>query len=225
MTKPNRTPWTPDQDAIIREKYPTNSAEEVGAMIGRSAKAIWQRAHTLGVNKSREWIAERARLAMQREDHPGRATQFGNGRPSWNKGRHYHAGGRSIDTQFKPGTRQGKALSLYQPVGSLRIDADGYLQRKINDDKPFHKRWRAEHLVIWEAAHGPLPPGHAVVFKDGDKTHIALDNLELVSRNQLMQRNTVHRHGPEIAQLSQLRGALKRQINRHANKNQPGESL
>lgn len=41
-----------------------------------------------------------------------------------------------------------------------------------------------------------------------------LENLECISRRELMLRNTVHRHGPEIAALSQLRGALKRQINR-----------
>lgn len=225
MTKKrHRDYWSPEDDATICQHYPTHSAQEVGAMIGRSTKAIWQRAHTLGVNKSRAWIAERARQAMQSKDHPGRATQFAKGLTPWNKGQSYHAGGRSSETQFKPGVRQGRALSLYQPVGSLRIDRDGYLQRKINDDKPFHKRWRAEHLVIWEEANGPLPKGHAVIFKDGDKTHITLDNLELVSRYELMQRNTVHRHGPEIAALSQLRGALKRQINRRTNHQSTGEN-
>lgn len=219
-----RKPWAPKDDAAIRAHYPSHSAREVGAMIGRSASAVFNRAHQLGIYKTPEWIAERARQAMQRPEHPGRATQFVKGGTSWNAGKQFKAGGRSVDTQFKPGIRLGRAQALYQPVGSTRLDADGYLQRKINDAKPFHKRWRAEHLVIWEAANGPLPKGHAVVFKDGDKTHIALDNLELVSRPELMKRNTVHRHGPEITALSQLRASLTRQINRRTRNQSPGET-
>ena len=209
-----KRPWTAAEDAAIAEHYATHSAQEIAAMIGRTRSSVWQRAHSLGLKKSHAWIAERTRQAMSDPDHGGRAGQFKPGAEPWNKGTHFHAGGRSVETQFKPGTRHGWALSLWHPVGSLRIDADGYLQRKVNDDLPMHRRWRAEHLVIWEAAHGPLPAGHAVVFKDGNKQHVALDNLELVSRAELMRRNTCHRYGKEIAAVVQLKGAIARQINR-----------
>ena len=78
----------------------------------------------------------------------------------------------------------------------------------------FNRRWRAVHILLWEAAHGPLPKGHAIVFKDGDKRHIELDNLQLVTRAELMSRNTMHNYGPEIARVIQLKGAITRQINR-----------
>ncbi len=55
---------------------------------------------------------------------------------------------------------------------------------------------------------------HAVAFKDGNKQNIALDNLELVSRADLMKRNSYHNYGKEIAQLVQLKGAVTRQINK-----------
>lgn len=217
-----RRPWTPAEDAIIRERYPTASAAEVAELIARSIKSVWTRASELGVHKNPAWIAERARIRSLAPNHGGRATRFHADQPPWNKGIPYDAGGRSRETRFRPGQRQGRALALWQPVGSLRINADGYLQRKINDDKPYYKRWRAEHLLVWEAAHGPLPKGHAVIFRDGDKMNVALDNLESIDRRELMNRNTVHRHGPEVAALSQLRGAIKRQINRRT-KNQPEE--
>lgn len=218
-----RSAWTPAEDAAIRDLYATHSAAEIAVALWRSVGAVFQRANNLGLKKTRAWIAERAAQAMADPEHGGHASQFRPGQDAWNKGLHYQPGGRCAETQFKPGVLQGRALALWHPVGSLRIDADGYLQRKINDDLPMHKRWRAEHLVIWEAAHGPLPAGHAVVFKDGNKQHVTLDNLELVSRAELMRRNTVHRHGPEIAALVQLRGALRRQINRRQRSQQPGE--
>ena len=44
---------------------------------------------------------------------------------------------------------------------------------------------------------------------------ITIDALECISRKTLIERNTVHRHGPEIARLVQLRGAVNRQIRKH----------
>ena len=121
-------------------------------------------------------------------------------------------GGR--ETQFKPGHLSGRAAQNIKPIGFERVSKDGYLERKINNDMPLQKRWRAVHLLIWEAANGPLPKGHAVAFKDGNKRNLVLDNLELVPRTELMRRNTFHQYGPEIAQVVRLRGAITRQINK-----------
>ena len=48
------------------------------------------------------------------------------------------------------------------------------------------------HRLLWEQANGLIPPGHVVVFMDGDRTHIAHDNLELITRGELARRNTIH---------------------------------
>ncbi len=214
---------TTADDAFIRARYSDLSAAEIATILGCGIRSVYNRANALGIHKNPEWIAERARRRSLSPDHGGRATRFNADQVPWNKGKPYDAGGRSAETRFKPGHRSGRAGAMWQPVGSLRINSDGYLQRKVNDDAPFYKRWRAEHIVVWEAANGPLPAGHAIVFKDGDKMNCDLENLECITRQELMLRNTVHRYGPEIAGLSQLRGALKRQINK-LTKNQPGEA-
>jgi hypothetical protein len=70
------------------------------------------------------------------------------------------------------------------------------------------------HHLVWEAAgHPPVPPGHVLIFCDGNKRNFSLDNLELLSRSALMRRNSIHNYGPELARLSQLRGAVTQQIN------------
>jgi hypothetical protein len=120
------------------------------------------------------------------------------------------------ETQFKKGVRQGVAVRLYKPIGTERISKDGYLERKINDELPPQRRWRAVHLVVWEAAHGPLPKGHVIVFKNGNKRDIRLENLECISRAALMVRNSVHNLPKPLAQAVQLLGALRRKINRKA---------
>lgn len=127
------------------------------------------------------------------------------------------------ETQFKKGVRQGVAVKLYKPIGTERLSKDGYLERKVNDDLPLQARWRAVHLVEWERVNGPIPPGHALVFRNGDKTDIRPDNLELITRRALMKRNSVHNLPQPLAQTVQLLGALNRQIRRRAKHEVPAQ--
>jgi HNH endonuclease len=217
--------WTEDEDEILRGRFAELSAAELAALLGVGVKIVYWRASVLGLRKTREWVAERARQRSKQPGHGGAANYFCKGLVPWNKGLRYIAGGRSGETQFRPGVRTGRAVELWHPVGTLRISADGYLQRKVNDDHPIHKRWRAEHILIWEAAHGPLEKSLAVCFRDGNKQNLDLDNLECISRAELMRRNSIQRYGPEISSITQLRGVLKRQIKRRArNQLQQGET-
>jgi hypothetical protein len=136
-------------------------------------------------------------------------------RPGW-------APGRMASTQFKKGSMTGAAQRNYVPIGTERLSKDGYLERKVTDDHPVPaRRWVGVHRIVWEAAHGPIPAGHAVAFREGKRTSVAdeitADRLELVSRVELMRRNSYHNNYPkEVAQLIQLKGALNRKINRIA---------
>lgn len=211
----NRTRWTPAEVETLRAHYATARMEDLLPMLpGRTASKIWQKAAGLGLKKSRALIADMARESMAKPDHPARLSRFAKGHSTWNAGTSYTAGGRSAETRFKAGNRNGRAVDLYKPIGTERISKGGYLERKISDDMQLARRWRAVHLLNWEARNGPLPDGHAVIFKDGDKTHVDYDNLELISRADLMRRNSIHNHGPEIAAIYQLKGAITRQINK-----------
>jgi hypothetical protein len=44
--------------------------------------------------------------------------------------------------------------------------------------------WRQKHLIIWEAANGPIPKGHLVIFADRNKTNFDIENLLLVSKRE-----------------------------------------
>ncbi|MEK4715261.1 HNH endonuclease signature motif containing protein [Sporosarcina sp. FSL K6-5500] len=115
----------------------------------------------------------------------GLNTRFKKGQVPVNKGTQglYNVGGNS--TSFKPGER---AIN-YKPVGYERIDRDGYVLVKVQDDGPWHKRWRHKHKVMWEKECGPIPPGHVLLFADQNKQNLALDNLILITRKQLVTLN------------------------------------
>lgn len=227
--KRKRATWTPAMDCRLRRLYATLSAQECAEALGVTLGAIHNRVHFLGLSKSPEWIAERTRRRWAEGRLEGaRRTQFRKGEAPANKGRPQRewmdpeAIQRTKATRFKP--RAPQECRNYRPIGSLRLSKDGYLERKVTDDHPVPaRRWVGVHRLVWEQAHGPVPPGHAVVFKPGRRTtveaEITLDRLECITRAELMRRNSYHtRLPPEVAQLVQLRGALHRKINNRLRK-------
>lgn len=109
--------------------------------------------------------------------------RFKKGHSPWNKGvKGLDIGGKA--TRFK----KGHVPLNYKPVGSERIAKDGYIEIKVADPN----KWRLKHNVIWEKANGPIPKGHAILFADGNKRNLNLNNLLLVSRRQLAVLNKNH---------------------------------
>lgn len=142
------------------------------------------------------------------------ATRFKPGQEPWNSGTHFASGGRSVETRFKPGNKP----HTWRPIGTELISKEGYLERKVTDTGVTEHDYVPVHHLVWREAGREIPKGSVLVFRDGDKRNFAIDNLELVTRQELMRRNSIHNCGPEIAQLIQLRGAISRQINQREGK-------
>jgi len=215
-----RRRWTADADAILRARYARERTSAIAAALGRSLSATFKRAETLGLAKAPEYIAAFWAESGRRAVVAGARTRFQPGMVPANKGlrRPGWGHGRMRETQFRPGERRGVAAQLYKPIGTERISKDGYRQRKVNDDLPLQARWRFVHLIVWEAANGPLPKGYAIAFRNGDRRDTRIENLECITRVELMARNTVHNLPAPLAGAVQLLGCITRQINRRARK-------
>jgi hypothetical protein len=213
-----RHPWSREDDRLLRGFYPNTPTAEVARRLQRTVASVYQRTQKLGLKKSRAYLASPAACRLRRGDHVGARFRFQKGHVPVNKGlrRPGWARGRMRETQFKKGVRQGVAVRLYKPIGTERISKDGYLERKINDGLPLQARWRSVHLLVWEAAHGPVPKSYAVSFKNRDRTDIRLENLELIHRRDLMARNTIHHLPQPLAQTIRVLGTLRRKINRRS---------
>ena len=93
-----------------------------------------------------------------------------------NKGKKVPKEKQSIATQFKP----GQCLRA-RPIGSERIQCNnGLTYIKVG----WPRKWRLKHHVIWEQAHGMIPPGCVILFRDGNKQNFSLDNLALVTKSE-----------------------------------------
>lgn len=161
-----RRKWRQAEEAAVAKFYPSTPTKVIAAAVGRSESAVYQLARRLGLKKSDAYFAsaEAGRIDGTR----GEACRFPKGHEPWNKGTSFTAGGRSAETRFKKGCMSGAAQHNYAPIGSTRLSKDGYLERKTNDEHPVPaRRWVAVHRLVWEAAHGPIPPKYVVVFKPG----------------------------------------------------------
>lgn len=220
-------PWTPEKDELLRQLYPHMRTADVARRVGRTVYSTYNRAYGLGLKKSAAYLASPDACRLRRNNF-GAAHRYPKGHVPANKGLRrpgFSVGrGRMQETQFKKGVRSGIAVKLYKPIGTERVSKDGYLERKINDDMPLQSRWRAVHLLLWESANGPLPKGHAVAFINRDKTDIRIENLECISRRELMARNTVHNLPRPLADAVQLLGAVRRRINRRTREEQDRRS-
>ena len=193
--------WTHEQEQIVRDHYADSSPQQMNKLLNGEfdIRQIAHKAKIIGIRKSAAYkqiygLSENGQFLPHR-DPP-------------NKGKHFRAGGRSAETRFKP----GQVPANWKPVGSTRITVDGYLE--IKTEEGMHK-WRLLHREVWKQHHGKYPPpGTALIFKDGNKLNCRdISNLELVTRKQLMQRNTVHNLPESLKEVVRLRASIIRRIN------------
>ena len=115
-------------------------------------------------------------------------------------------------------------------MGSFRIVTDSSngrktLELKINDlPGRASIRWKPYHRLVWEKHNGAIPEKMVIRFKVQppplDPEQITVDILEMVSQADNRRMNSLWEVMPkELAQLSQLRGALNRKINLTRRKN------
>lgn len=199
MTSPK--PWTPAEDAELTRLYACHRVGEIARAMNRTPGAIKNRVHKIGIKKP--------------AGHSN-AGRFNKGDQPWNKGIPYDGGPNSRATRFKPGHRPAN----WYPVGHERISADGYRERKISDTGITRHDYVPLHLLLWREHHGDIPARHAVVFKNKDRADIRIDNLECISRRELMARNTVHNYPPELRQVIRLKGAISKRIGTRERKEQ-----
>ena len=131
----------------------------------------------------------------------GLTGRFKKGHIPANKGTHPPTVGRMAETQFKKGGLPPNT----KPIGYERVTKDGYIEVKVMERpnrKTGEKNFKAKHRLLWEQAYGPIPKGHNVIFKDGNKRNFELSNLELISNaeNLEMMRKGLRNENPQLTE-------------------------
>ena len=128
----------------------------------------------------------------------GRKGYFKKGHVPYNKGKKMpiEIYEKCNSTMFK----KGQMPVNYRPVGSERINVDGYIEVKIKEPST----WKLKHIVVYEEQYGKIPKGHVVIFLNGNKLDTDISNLKLIKRSELliMNRNGLISDNSEVTMVS-----------------------
>lgn len=197
----------------VAEHYATMSAREISEKLGCSHSWVVTVAKELGMRKSSEWIAERARMVALSFRNGSQATQFKPGHRPMNKGKRQteymspEQIAKTAATRFKKGNRPVG----WRPVGSERVNVEGYREIKMREGL---RGWDPKHKVVWEAYNGEVPKGYCISFLNGDKQDCRIQNLYLKTKRELLMENGLASYPKEVRDIIHLRAVLKREINK-----------
>ena len=172
---------------------------------GRSSKEI---AQMMNERYSLQMTAEQVRAWKKNHKvSSGYDTRYRPGRSSWNSGRKFP--GRTNSGCFTDGHEAENSL----PIGSIRKHGGYWVKKTTNFAK--NDNWEYLHRLIWEEANGPVPDDCIVIFLDGNKDNLDLENLMCVTRAAACIANNKYgtvKGEPElnraILQVSQLRRTI-----------------
>jgi hypothetical protein len=218
--------WSAGELKQLDKLYSDRPTEEIARLLHRTVLAVYQAAQKRGLEKSGKF---RRTYGFQKGSTVGAKFRFEKGHAPANKGtrRPGYAPGRMRETQFRKGQRSGKAAELWKPIGTIQPDPEGYLRIKIRERTSYAEEpgwhpnvWPLLSHYVWEKHKGPIPPKHAIWFKDRDRANCAIENLECIPMAEAARRNRMWNILPrELAEAIHANGQLKRKIrNLHGKK-------
>lgn len=107
-------------------------------------------------------------------------------------------------TMFK----KGNIPNNHREVGSERITVDGYVEIKVAEPN----KWKLKSRYLYEQYHNvKLTKSDVIIFLDGNRLNLDIDNLFLISRAALARFNQdkLYSDNPEMTKAAALMAELK----------------
>lgn len=157
--------WTTEEIEFVRKVYPDYTNNEIVKMLKDK----------FGIETNRRRLQNLKTIYNFKNKKVNKGC-FKKGKTPWNKGRPMdpETWEKVKATAFKKGNTSWNT----RPVGSERIQSDGYVYVKIAEPNT----WELKHRVVWEKHNGKLEEGFNVVFLDGNRQNCSIENLRAVSR-------------------------------------------
>lgn len=206
-----RRMWKDSEVIILKEMYPDHYASDIAERLHCKVGRIYNKALQLGLHKSEAFIQREKQIQITKLMEVGVKFRFQKGLVPHNIGKKMPEDvyDKIKHTMFQPGTRPPNA----KPDGyeALRTDKGGrrYWMIKV----PGISRMVYKHIYLYCTHHGvTLEQGQNIIFKDGNTQNVDIDNLQMITDTELMQRNTIQRYPDDIKQTIKLLAKLKKQI-------------
>jgi hypothetical protein len=164
---------------FIRMNYPGTGPKEMTNLLNETFKTSYK-------------TAQLKSYYANHKINSGTTSRFGKGHVPQNKG---------LKGVWYPGTeiswfKKGSKPVNHKPVGSERINADGYVEVKTAEPN----KWRLKHRSVYEQHFGAIPAGFNVIFADKNPLNLDINNLILITKQQhlMLNRKKLRQNSPEL---------------------------
>lgn len=210
--KTKRKMWSESEREQLKQLYPDTRTNELMDIFHCNEGQLYNQAHFLGLKKSPEYLKE---FVHTLDPAVGEKYRYKKGRTSENKGipMSPELYAKCQPTMFRKGNEPHN--TRFDGALSSRVDKTGneYLYIRVEKSK-----WVLYHRLFWEQEHGTIPKGMCVAFIDGNSANVKLSNLELITREVNMLRNTIHQWPSEMKTVIKLKNKLINKIKNHGKK-------
>lgn len=195
-------PLTAKEISYLKKHLPTKSIKQIATALGRGITKIGKEAHHLGLTEI---------INQKKQD-----SYFKKGNISYTTGKKQtdYMSAEAIERckvgRFKKGNLPHNTLPDYSEV--QRADKSGKIYTLIK--VPGNRRQVLKQRYLYEKHIQKIPPRHNVTFIDGNTQNFELNNLQLISNQDLMSKNSLHNYPKELKEIMYLKTSLKRQINK-----------
>ena len=190
--------WTDKEKEYLKKITPGNHHKEIQKLLNEECNT--------------DFTLEQIKGAISRYKlTTGFTGQFGKMHIPFNKDKKGVCAKGSEKGWFKKGTIPPN----HDIIGTEKITVDGYTTVKVAEPN----KWRLKQQLVWEKYNGLIKKGYVVIFGDGNRQNLEINNLILVSRQQLLILNKnkliqkdaeLTRTGVIIADLYQKISKIKR---------------
>ena len=205
-----RKVWTDQEIETLKELFPNLYTKDVAEKMNRSYFSVCTQANIMGIKKSESFRTMELGRQAERLKINGAKHRFKKGLIHFNKGKTV-----SLETYDKlKGSffKKGSKPHNTKYDGHERISVDGYIEVRIKE-----RKYVLKHRLIYEQHYGPIPKGMIVTFRDRNPQNVAIENLELISRQEGMKRNSIQNYPKEVKSTIRLLSKLKKIINEKQN--------
>jgi hypothetical protein len=208
-----RTFWTKKDLNILIKLYPNTQSIEIAKILRCSLTRVYSKAFFLGLKKSDSYLNSDRSGRLLAKDTRGLPTRFPKGHTPANKGKKWNEfmSKEGISNSLKTTFQNGHLPHNTKADGQITIRTDEGRQYKYI--RLSNAKWIPLHVYFWMQNYGDIPEGMIVVFKDKNSMNCDLSNLEMITREENMSRNTFHRYPPELKFAIRKLNQLKKQIN------------
>jgi hypothetical protein len=212
--------YTEEQVAQVRELYPIMRTADVAERMGITSYAVYNLAFSLGIKKTPEYMEQMwqnvgAGLAIS-----GEKTRLKKGNVPPNKGKKWddylskEKQSIALQTTYKKGHEPHN--TLYD--GAFAVREDRRTKRQYIYIRIAKSKWKLYARHVWEQTHGPVPPKHVVRCIDGNSANVVIENLECISQQENMARNSIMQQPEEVRAVYRAVAVLNRAINKRSKK-------